>query len=451
VFAVRQGPILAKNLRAMVLGQRHESYKPQAKFLSLISTGDRGAVASWGNWFARGNWVWRWKDHIDQKFMSTFNELPRMEEVSEQIVPTVADVPGELAEAAAPGHMRCKGCGAKVGAQSLRRVLGRIGPSGDGGTALGCCGAGLLVGGGDDAAAFVVPADKVLVQSVDQFPVPVSDPFVGGQITANHCLGDLYAMGAAPHSALATVALPLAAADKREGDLEQLMAGAGRVFGVAGCRIIGGHTGEGIQQTLGFTVNGLATRERLQLKGGLEAGAALVLTKPIGTGAVLAGAAQDGIRGRHLATAVGVMLRSNLAAATILMAHGAAGMTDVTGFGLVGHLGEMLEAAGLGARLRLADVALIDGARAAVEAGFVSSLQGDNERAAIAVVPGQTVRETAAFRLLFDPQTAGGLLAGVPAARAAAAVQALAAAGYDDAAVIGEVIDGVPAGRIEVV
>ena len=216
VFAVRQGPVLAHNLRAKVLALPLRKYKPQRSFLSLISTGDKYAIASHSGWSVAGEWVWRWKDHIDRTFMDRFNKLPRMVDKPDATTPVVADVPEEIALTQAPDAMRCGGCGAKVGSATLRRALAQLPGLMD---ARDDTTRGIVLGVGDDAAAIEVPADRLLVQTVDSFPAMIDDPFVFEQIAANHCLGDIYAMGAKPHSALVMVSLPFAADAKREADL----------------------------------------------------------------------------------------------------------------------------------------------------------------------------------------------------------------------------------------
>ncbi|MBU2532773.1 MAG: selenide, water dikinase SelD, partial [Alphaproteobacteria bacterium] len=372
VFAVRQGPVLARNLRAAVLGRRLETYRPQRTFLSLISTGDQYAVASYAGRSLKGGWVWRWKDHIDRRFMRQYNELPGMEERPLTTMPTVADVPEEVAAAQQPDAMRCGGCGAKVGPAILEQVLASL-PSAD---AVGR--PDIILGAGDDAAALTIPDGQVLVQTVDSFPAMIDDPFVFGQIAANHCLGDIYAMGAKPHSALAIVALPFAAAAKREADLVQMLAGASGVLSRAGAPIVGGHTGEGAEAMLGFSINGLAKADELARKGGLRPGLALILTKPIGSGVLFAGHGRGRAKGRWVRAAVANALQSNAMAADILRGHGAVAMTDVTGFGVAGHLGEMLKASGVAATMTLSDVPILAGAAELVGKGIVSSLQRDN-------------------------------------------------------------------------
>ena len=416
VYAVRQGPLLAANLRRWAQGQALKPYLPQRRTLALIGTGPRHAVASYGPLSFAGDWVWRWKDRIDRRWMAMYQGLARM------MPPT-----GAMAE------MRCGGCAAKLPGRVLSRVLARLPRQAAGDILLG-------LQAPDDAAAFAVPTGKVLVQSVDQFRSFIDDPYLFGRIAANHCLGDLYAMGATPHSAQALVALPFADEAALEADLEQLLAGALSSLREADCPLIGGHTGEGAELTFGLAVNGLAEPDRLRRKGGLQAGDVLLLTKPLGTGVIFAAEMRGRAPGNAVAAALAAMQQSNYAAANCLIANGARAMTDVTGFGLVGHLMEMLRASpGVRALLRPPALPLLPGAAGLLAEGFASSLQPANEALAPPALRARAVPELA---ILFDPQTAGGLLAGVPAEHAAGCLAALHAAGYGAAAQIGRLVAG---------
>jgi selenide,water dikinase len=171
-------------------------------------------------------------------------------------------------------------------------------------------------------------------------------------------------------------------------------------------------------------------------------GDALVLTKPLGTGVLFAAEMRGKAKGRWIAAAAAIMSQTSGRAAEVLRQHGATAMTDVTGFGLAGHLREMLAASTRGARVVLADLPLLAGASETAAAGIVSSLQPQNRYVEEHLVVAPERVADPAYQLLFDPQTAGGLLAGIPAARASDAVAALRAAGYAAATVIGEVRDG---------
>jgi selenide,water dikinase len=400
VFAVRQGPPLADNLRRALLDEAPRPFKPQTRYLSIIGTGDGRAVATRGSWALEGAWLWRWKDHIDRKWMRMYREFP------ERMATPPPPVGG------AEPEMRCGGCGAKVGATVLTRVLGRLG----------------IVDAPEDAAFVQVPPGRTLVQSVDFFRSFTPDPYVFGEIAAVHALGDVWAMGATPHSALATAIVPAAAERLMEEDLFQMMAGARRVFDAAGCALIGGHSGEGPEAALGFSVNGLVDPVRALRKGGMKPGDRLVLSKKLGTGVIFAAAMRGKARGTWIEEALASMRQSSALTAEQCVAAGGRACTDVTGFGLAGHLAEMTRASGkVSVDLDLDALPVLDGAIDLFAQGFASSLQSENLRAR-QVIEGMATTH-AKLPLLFDPQTAGGLLAAVPAA----------AVGRIDGVVIGEV------------
>jgi selenide,water dikinase len=420
VYAVRQGPVLAASLRALATGGSPRAYNPQHRTLALVSMGAKRAVLSYGALTAEGDWAWRFKDWIDRRWMRKYQELPAME--------------ADDAEPDGFDPMRCGGCGAKVPADVLKRALEAVATDARGATSAPA----VLVGldAPDDAAVLTPPPGKALVQTFDQFRAFIEDPYLFGRIAANHCLGDIHAMGAEPASALAAVTLPFADAAKTGHDLEQLLRGALATFADEGVALIGGHTGEGGEMMLGFSVNGFVDEGAMLRKGGLRPGDAMILTKPLGTGALLAADMRHAADGRWIDAAIETMLRSNGPAAAIARAHGASAATDVTGFGLAGHLVEMAEPAGISVTLRLDDIPVLEGARAVMAAGIASSLQPDNARGAAAQLGGRSGEPAA--QILFDPQTAGGLLIGVPGDRAEACLAELRKAGYDRAAVIGQ-------------
>ncbi len=408
VYAVRQGPPLAANLRRAALGAPLEPWRPQRRTLSLMSTGDGGAIVSYGGLAASGRWAWRWKDHIDRRWMEKYRDLAPMR-----------PSPPSEADRSAPAPMRCGGCGAKVASPILRRALARLGLEGV---------------AGDDAAVLQPPAGLALVQTVDQFRSFIDDPYLFGEITTIHALGDIYAMGAEPDSALATVILPHAGDAATERDLTQILAGVLKALDAAGAKLVGGHTGEGADLALGVSLNGYQALQRLLPKGGAEAGDRLILTKPLGVGALMAADMRSAADADDVESALACMRLSAGASAEILRAHGVHAMTDVTGFGLAGHLIEMADGAKLSVALSLTAVPVLPGALAAVMAGIESTMAMANAAFSdrIANLP-----SGAPARLLFDPQTAGGLLAAVPPGNVPAALEALRAAGYLEVADIG--------------
>ena len=427
VFAVRQGKPLAENLVRALQGQALKVFKPQTRYLSLVSTGDKYAVASRGSWALSGKWVWRWKDAIDQKFMRSLNELGLQQVNTETQTKDLMS-------------MRCGGCGAKVGQSILQRVIQQVSLSHSESFSYK---AQMSLSGPDDAAVFLVPENKLLVQSVDAFRRFIDDDYIFGQIAANHALGDIFAMGAEPHSAQAIVTLPFASEEKVEQQLLHLMLGAAKVFEAANMPIIGGHTAEGSELSLGFAVNGLVEKDKLLTKGGLQAGDVLILTKPLGTGAIFAADMRGQTKGLWVTSAIDMMLHSNQPASEVLFSHGVKSCTDVTGFGLAGHLLEMLQPSNCRAKLDLDVLPLLAGVLELMQKGYFSSLHQQNKQieqkmtAYIDMVSGG--EQSVLKEILFDPQTAGGLLAGIPANNAQACLQELKRLGYPDACVIGVV------------
>ena len=434
VFAVRQGRPLEANLRRALRGEPARPFHPQRRFLSLVSTGDRYAVASRGRWSCEGAWVWRWKDWIDRRFMNRFNRLPEMEVDSRRA--DEADLrrlaPPEVVRELSVAAMRCGGCGSKVGATILDRVLARLAPLRRDDVVVG-------LDAPDDAAVEEVPPGKVVVQTVDAFRALVDDPYLFGRITANHCLSDLYAMGAEPRSALAIVTVPYGSEAKTEALLDDLLAGAVAELNAAGAALVGGHTTEGAELTLGFSVSGVAERQALLRKGGMRPGDCLLLTKPVGTGTLFAADMRRKAKARWIDGAIRTMLQTNRDASEVVRRHAATACTDVTGFGVLGHLVEMTRASGVDARLVLDAIPILDGARETVAAGLLSSLQPHNVRLRRAIANVEAAGADARFPIVFDPQTAGGLLASVPREAADACLVELRALGYGRAAIVGEV------------
>ncbi|MET0539928.1 MAG: selenide, water dikinase SelD [Xanthobacteraceae bacterium] len=432
VFAVRQGEPLFCNLQLALAGQHPKPFIPQTNFLSLISTGDKYAVASRGRWAAEGKWLWTLKDWIDRRFMHKYSDLPVMSAMqTPRPAAGVADA-AALREISAIA-MRCGGCGAKVGSTILARVMTRLEvlPRDD-----------VIIGldAPDDAAVVRPRPGKMLIHTVDYLPALIDDPYVFGRIAANHSLGDIYAMGGEPQSALAIATVPYGIESKVEDDLFQIMSGALEVLNDAHCALVGGHTTEGAELAIGFAITGAVGENEALRKSTLAPGEALILTKPLGTGTLFAAAMRRHAKGRWIDAALTMMQVSSRESAACLRRFGASACTDVTGFGVVGHLVEMTKPSGVDVELDLNAVPLLEGARETVEAGIFSSLQPQNLRLRRAVNESEALAGDPRYALLFDPQTAGGLLAGVPADRADRCVAELRKLGYEHAAIIGRVL-----------
>ncbi len=437
VWAVRAAPLLAQNLqRSLAEPPRSlRSWRPQRRALQLLGDGGWSAagpraVAFWGP-LALGpsRWLWRWKRRLDRRFLEPF---------------AAEGVPG-------PAAIACRGCAAKLAAAPLASALARLQH---------------LEGGEraapeplDAAPIATTAAGELLLQSVDGFPALVDDPWLNARLTTLHACGDLWASGAAVCSAQALVTLPEAAAPLQEELLFQTLAAVRSVLDPLGAELAGGHTLEGRDGAglaLALSVNGRVPAGRPWPKGPLQGGDALLLCGPLGSGVLFAAAMAGAARPDWIDAALARMQRSQAPLVAILAAHGCRACTDVTGFGFLGHLGEMLaarDAAGSGKQDRW--IVELDGGAIPAHAGslelldrgWASSLAPANA-AALALLEGPVrLRERAgagsfqALRsLLIDPQTCGPLLAAVPADRAASALAAVQRAGLADAALVGRVV-----------
>ncbi len=471
VFAVRQGKPLFENLQRLLQRQLPQPFSPQTHLLALIGTGTGAAVASRARWsFGPSKLLWQWKDRIDRQFMERFSELEAMGEARKSpLAPLVGrgktnprsrsvisqpDFDNKAPVSPSPfpkggqgglPAMYCSGCGAKVGSTILSRTLNRLREAFP----------DLILDNPDDAAILELPtaqprsdsASPVLIQTVDYFTALVSDPFVFGQITTNHCLNDILAMGAQPHSVMALAQVPHGHDGPVEESLYQLLSGAMSVLAQSNTQLIGGHTVEGNELAFGLSCNGLGQPEALWRKGGMEPGQALILTKPLGTGTLFAAAAQGKAKGRWIDGAIASMLQSHTPALQILQDHQITACTDVTGFGLLGHLGEMVQASGVSVQLNLQALPLLTGAAETLEQQLFSSMDRQNATAQSWVsnwAEGGLSLSPMQQRILFDPQTSGGLLVALPLSQAEACVRALQSQGYGHCTIIGQTINNKP-------
>ncbi len=454
VYAVRCAPILFNNLINAALKKPLKDFKPQEDFLSLLALGGKTALGSRKPFSFSGDWVWRWKNHIDVKFMNMFHELPAMESMMNTHVKatrkhSTLDPILQTGLGIKDIHelsMRCGGCGGKVGASVLSDVLNQLSPYHHKDVIVG-------LDSPDDAAVLNIPADKKLVQTIDHLKTFIDDPYLFGQLSALHALSDAFAMNATPHSAQALVQLPLASEAIQRRDMLQVMQGAIKVLNEHQCSLVGGHTSEDTQLNVGFCINAVAETSELLHKKGAKKGQVLILTQPLGTGTLFAAHMRGLALGLDINAALEHMLKSNQEAATIFQEFKASACTDVTGFGLLGHLVEMLKGdtltgEGLGACLYLNNLPALPGTQQLLQAGITSSLQPQNARLRRAIYNQEIGINHINYPLLFDPQTCGGLLATVDTAQAQSCLKALQASGYERAVIIGEVIEQPTAGIV---
>lgn len=553
VFAVRAGPPLTENLRRKLLQIPLEKWTPQTDFLGIIYCGNEYAVASRGALAVEGAHQWRLKDTIDRNWMAMYQVLPPMDEAA---MLAKAPAPGSIPDIAyaigdkalnllAKKTMRCGGCGSKVGSQVLTRALKRIKhqiPTNS----------SVIAGVGDDAALVRAPIGQgedapYLVHTVDYVKSFVTDPFIFGQITALHSLSDLHAMNGVAVSALALCVVPYGPEEMVEDSLVQVLAGAAKVLAAdrdddvdmeirkrwggegrlsEGCALVGGHTSEGTELALGFAINGVAAPNNVlhkgspsipRLIGGVLLHDVIILTKPLGTGTLLAANMRGLARAKWIEACTKNMLLSNKRAARIIASAtndcnaepcGPTSQhriccTDVTGFGLLGHLIEMLkyddgpqaksESEPLWFEEKVSDgyetdedveraatqdlqsaseslvvsspsassrplpaavlttskIPLMFGAPECIEKGVFSTLHPQNLRCKHAVqersASNSKINTLPVFPLLFDPQTSGGLLATIPGHHAERVIRELRAYGYPDSTIIGHIEERNPA------
>lgn len=421
VFAVRQAPVLFQNLRAALGTDKWADYKPQNDYLKLVSLGQKSALAEKFGLTFTGPLLWRWKNRIDQKFMEKFRDLPRMEQPK---------LPSEIAHGmkdALGDKPMCGGCGAKVGSTTLSGVLSRLPATQR---------TDIRSTIGDDAATMLVGGVEQVL-TTDHLRAFTTDPVVMTRIAANHALGDIWAMGAEPQGATVNLVLPRLSDTLMGRTLHEIMQTAHEVMSDAGAAIVGGHSSVGDELTIGFSITGLCHQPPITVAGA-KAGAAIILTKPIGSGTIMAAEMQGKADGHIVTKALDLMRQSQARAADIL--KNAQAMTDVTGFGLAGHIFNICKSSGTGAVLPMADIPLMEGAAELAQKGLRSSLYPQN-KAAFPELP-----DTPETALLFDPQTAGGLLAIMDTQSAESAINDLKIAGYQ-AAIIGKTTEN--PGQIE--
>ena len=424
VFAVRQAPVLFDNLRAALSSGKLRDYQPQRDYLKLISQGRKSALAEKLGTAFQGPLLWKWKDHIDRKFMDQFDNLTTMKS------PELPRVMATGVREALGDKPMCGGCGAKVGRGALRGVLANLPP-------ISRDDVQSVVG---DDAAVLKTGGQTQIMTTDHLRSFFADPVVMTRIAAIHALGDAWAMGAKPQAATANLILPRMSAELQSRTLSEIMQTAHEVMADAGAAIVGGHSSLGDELTIGFTITGPCDRAPITIAGA-KAGDILILTKPVGSGVIMAAEMAGQVRGEIVAKALKLMATGQAEAARIL--GDAHAMTDVTGFGLAGHLSGICEASGVSAEVALGDVPFMDGAVELAASGMKSSLFADNRSGAGPVFGADGSRGD----LLFDPQTAGGLLAAVDPRDADAVLLTLKAAGYP-AVCIGEIKAGDPVVRV---
>jgi selenide,water dikinase len=424
VYAVRQGPVLWDNLQRFVRGEALQAYRPQRGFLSLLNLGDGRAILSYKGVTLTGRWCWRLKNRIDSRFMDKYQDYrPRWETGALAMAPS------------SPTHaMRCAGCGGKVGGSVLSKVLRRLEIPPSPHVVLG-------LEQPDDAAIIQPPGGRPVVCTADFFAAFLDDPYLVGRVAALNSASDLFAMGSQPLAALALATIPLGPPRKQEQLLYELLAGGLLEFRRMGATLIGGHTIEGPQTTIGYAMLADAGTRPPLGKAGLRPGDTLILTKPLGSGVLLAAHMQARCTAAWMSALRRVLLASNQPPAEAARQFDVRAMTDVTGFGLAGHLLEMLRAGDVAAELDLAALPLLPGAEELAASGWESTLAPANRSAEADIDAPYALQRLPRYALLFDPQTSGGLLLGVRPEHADALLRRLGELSDVPCAIIGQVTE----------
>jgi selenide,water dikinase len=299
----------------------------------------------------------------------------------------------------------------------------------------------------DDAAVIALDAERALVLTTDFFTPIVDDPFEFGQVAAANALSDVYAMGGRPLSALGIVGFP--DADLPASVLSEILRGGALKAKEAGIDVVGGHTIKTDEPIYGLAVVGEVHPGRIVSNAGARAGDRLVLTKPLGIGVIATAAKNDQDRLDAMPEAIRVMATLNKDACDAMLEVGAHAATDVTGFGLLGHLRNVCAASGVSAVVHSKDVPVLAAAREYVAEGIAPGGTHANWRFLNDWVNWGPQLTKDQQLLLADAQTSGGLLIALPAVAAPKLVAALERRGAPCAAIVGEILEG-PAGRITV-
>ena len=342
-------------------------------------------------------------------------------------VPTVVDGPVKLTQ-----HVRSAGCASKIGQKDLHKVLDMLPPMDDPRLLVG-------VGTADDAGVFELTPEVTIVQTVDVFTPGVDDPRLFGRIAACNSLSDVYAMGGTPITALSVIGFPIY--DLPHEVMAEIILGGIDVLKEANTILLGGHSINDEEVKFGFAITGLVNKKSVITNANASPGDVLILTKPLGTGIVSLAGQIDRAAPESTEAITESMSTLNRKAAEIMVKHGATACTDVTGFGLLGHLCHIVTESGVTAEIIFDKLPLFPNVLDYADQGIFS---GANERNADFCGPHTTFDENIERKMkavLFDAQTSGGLLIAVPADAADAVMKDMHDNGVNHAAIVGSITD----------
>ncbi|MFK7823206.1 MAG: selenide, water dikinase SelD [Oligoflexales bacterium] len=445
VYAVRQAEPLATNLLRAISHQSLIKFKPQKSFLKLIGTGNGKALAAKGAVHFYGKTPWKLKRSIDQKFMQKLGpDSTWLSDMQERKPPAKYSLTlqTEHAKTLALASMRCSGCAAKWDEGVLSDILNSIRSNPKLRICLTSPDDPQIFLKPDDAAVFTPVPGFDMAQSIDFMPCITSDPYLFGRILVNHSFNDIYAMGGKPHSAQALIMLPYAAKKIAASDGKLLMQGIATQLIKLGSEIklIGGHTCEGSPMSAGIVCNGLVKPGSSLSKAGLTAGDKLILSKPLGTGVIFAAAMRLAAHSQWLDSAINSMLVDHSFMSEPHAKFPGGGATDISGFGLLGHLLEMQFMSNKNVILYLDQIPLLPGVEDCLAMGIRSSLYPKNATKKKFIHMSCQIDDPK-HEILFDPQTSGPMLLSLPAQYAPVYLEMLKNFGFLSSAIIGEVSD----------
>jgi selenide,water dikinase len=328
------------------------------------------------------------------------------------------------------------GCGCKIAPGVLADLLARFAPA--------QAFPGLMVGTetADDAAVYRLNDEQALIATTDFFMPIVDDPYDFGRIAATNALSDVYAMGGTPIMALAIVGMPINVLPREV--IAEILRGGQDVCAQAGIPVAGGHTIDSVEPIYGLAAMGLVHPDRVKRNADARAGDVLILSKPLGVGILSAALKKGRLDAAGYAAMIDSTTRLNTPGPALAALPGVHAITDVTGFGLLGHTLEMSRGAKLRARLRWSALPWLPAVQALAQAGMITGASARNWASYGAAVALDAALDDAARALLTDPQTSGGLLVACDRDTADAALQILAAQGFTQAAIVGEMSAGEP-------
>ena len=387
VYAVRQAPILHQNILNFFNKKPLRKFFPQRDHLKLLVYKDNEAIIFRNGLAFSGKIFWKLKSLIDKKFMNDFSKLFNF------------SMDSSNDKKKNNKDMLCGGCGSKVGYTGLEAILKKVSKVDRSEYVLSEI--------GDDAAVLKLGSIYQTL-TTDHLRTFTPDPWLLSRVSAIHSLGDIWAMGSKPKVALSTIIIPESSELVQFRTLEEIIEGASSVFEEEQVSIVGGHTSLGSETVIGFSIGGFSSNMPISV-GGAKEGDLLVLTKPLGSGILLAGEMQFVAEGRDLEQLFREMSKPQGDIARVLRSHTSA-LTDITGFGLAGHLYNICKQSKLGAKIMIDEIPVFSGVNKLINKGIRSSIFDENWKFSKHMF----LKNNLKSEILFDPQTAGPFLAVVP-------------------------------------